>query len=260
MNQFPSIGPGITPRAIKVLLGAMLLIGVVTGVFFSFLAPLLALSLPGIFHGLAWQIFTYPFVLRSPIAFGSVLSLIFDLLIVWIFGSSLIDRQGTKRFLFLFFGATLFGALFGMIGMIGVPFLLIGPAPVIFGIMIAWMLMNRDAQVWLLIPFKAAWAIGGLLALDLLIHLSQGAWIGFLADGGGALFGYLFYKVPLLFHRKEKIYHHTKIYDIQSGLPKLDDDQFMDAMLARISLYGEDSLSPEEKLRMKKISERKSIK
>jgi hypothetical protein len=81
-----------------------------------------------------------------------------------------------------------------------------------------------------------------------------------LADSGGALFGYLFYRLPQLFTWKEKFHSTTKIYDFRSGLPKLNDEQFMDAMLARISRYGKDSLSPEETERMKKISEKKSIK
>jgi len=53
---------------------------------------------------------------------------------------------------------------------------------------------------------------------------------------------------------------HNKVVDFKTGQPILDDDQFMDAMLARISLYGESVLTPDEKNRMRKISERKSIK
>ena len=92
---------------------------------------------------------------------------------------------------------------------------------------------------------KAAWAIGGIIAIDLLIHLSHGAWIQLFANGSGALFGYLYLKAPTLLRHKDKFYHPTKIFDFRSGQPVLDDDQFMDAMLARISLYGENSLTPE---------------
>ncbi len=57
--------------------------------------------------------------------------------------------------------------------------------------------------------------------------------------------------------KRQLPYRHSKIYDIKSGEPLLDDDQFMDAMLDQISRYGEESLTPAEKKRMKEISEKK---
>ena len=105
-------------------------------------------------------------------------------------------------------------------------------------------------------------------------------WASFFADLAGILFGYLFCVIAekattswRLLSPLEKNLHlaierlHTpkqastgpKIFDFHTGVPVLDDDQFMDAMLARISLYGEEILTPEEKNRMRKISERKTV-
>ena len=254
----PGMGLKVPPLPLKLLLIALGIGGIVSGVLFRFIAPYLALSLPAIEHGWVWTLLSYAFVLSAPIGWGAMLDLAFNLFMIWLFGSAIIDHKGMKSFLILFFGATLFAGLAGLIGMIGVPFFLFGPTPALFAILIAWMMLNKDAQVWFLISMKAAWAIGAIIAIDLLIHLSRGAWIPLLANGGGALFGYLYFKAPALKRHKERIYHPSKIYDIQSGRPILDDDQFMDAMLARISLYGEDSLTPEEKKRMKQISEHKA--
>jgi hypothetical protein len=64
--------------------------------------------------------------------------------------------------------------------------------------------------------------------------------------------------IERLHHLREKSIPQSKIYDIKSGEPIGSDEQFMDAMLARISLYGEETLTAEEKQRMVEISKKKS--
>jgi hypothetical protein len=63
-----------------------------------------------------------------------------------------------------------------------------------------------------------------------------------------------------LFERKkeDKTYKNAKIFDIHSGEPLLSDDEFMDSLLARISKYGEEVLTPEGRKRMGETPERKS--
>ena len=252
------ISPLTAPtKPFKFLLIALGAGGLISGVLFRYIVPWLALSLPTIQEGYFWQLISYAFVLNGPIGFGSALDLVFDLLMFWVFGSAIIERKGHRSFFILFFGATLFAGAMSLIAMIGTPFFLFGPTPTLFAILITWLMLNRDAQIWFLVTLKATWAICGIIAIDLLIHLSQGAWIPLFANASGALFGFLFITIPVVMQRKAKLYHHSKIIDIQTGKPVLDDEQFMDAMLARISLYGEASLTPEEKKRMLKISETK---
>ena len=49
----------------------------------------------------------------------------------------------------------------------------------------------------------------------------------------------------------------SKIVDIKTGKTVLDDEAFIDEMLAKISRYGEKSLSWQERDRMRQISEKK---
>lgn len=54
-----------------------------------------------------------------------------------------------------------------------------------------------------------------------------------------------------------KVSPPAQIIDFQTQAPVQTDDEFMDAMLAKVSLRGEDSLSSQEKRRMIAISKRK---
>ncbi len=122
------------------------------------------------------------------------------------------------------------------------------------------MILNRGASLLILgLSIRAGALIWGFIGLDLLIHLSQNNWVLLSANAGGVFFGCLYGNAPTLFRRRSKTPKGATIYDIHSGMPVSEDEKFMDAMLARISLHGEDSLSAEEKLRMEQIS-RKSLK
>ena len=163
--------------------------------------------------------------------------------------------------------------------------ILAGANIVLYSIATAWLMLHRDAKLLLFftLPFKAKWLILGIMGFDLLFLLSHGSFIYFFTYLSSALIAYLFslllwntfspfeflkktekniLNILNLFKRrkKSKKYHRSKVYDFKTGEPLLDDDEFMDAMLTRISLYGEDILTKKEKRRMKKISEKKSKK
>ncbi|MBF8264111.1 MAG: hypothetical protein HW387_1776 [Parachlamydiales bacterium] len=259
MRFFDRFGPETTSRALWLLIISLGIGGLATGLFYHILAPILALTLPSIQQGWIWQLATYPLVLHGPIGFSSLVGLTFDLLVLWIFGTTFIEQKGIKSFFTLFCGATLFGALSGLAGMILAQGMLAGFTPAVFALLTAWMLMNSGAQVWFFVLIPAKWAIGFLLAVNLLSHMSHSAWAAFMADSSGVLFGYLFCKIPGWKWKRRSIptKSYPKIYDIRTKEPILSDDQFMDAMLAKISQYGEQRLTDEEKQRMRKISENK---
>jgi hypothetical protein len=94
----------------------------------------------------------------------------------------------------------------------------------------------------------------GFLGLNLFLSLIIGDWIRLAAYSASALFGYLFalsFRRPFFLKRKRPVSPPTK-------QPHLEDERFMDAMLAKISRQGEQSLSSEEKKRMQSISNRKA--
>jgi hypothetical protein len=137
------------------------------------------------------------------------------------------------------------------------------------------MLYQGSHLLFLGLPYKAHWIIVGLIGITLFLDITSNNWLSAATLMASSLFSYLFTLIAWreqgpfailrpfergllrLLERKKEPYHHTKIYDIQSGSPILDDNQFMDAMLDRISRHGEDSLTSEEKKRMRLISARK---
>ena len=270
------LGPASTSISLKILLLTIAL----CSLFSSWLIPYLALSLNGISQGFIWQLATY--VLVHPFPIG-LFQLALNLYLIWTFGSSLIERIHTVLFFILYFGSAIVAGSSALVGMSLTHSLapLMGSAPVLFSLLISWTILNPDAHLLLFftLPFKARHLILGLIGIALLLDISNTHWTALLTDIGIIVFGYLFTLIvsrarssfTLLYFFENgvlrlleklsswgrKRYTHTKVYDIKSGAPRLNDEQFMDAMLARISVYGEEVLNPEEKERMNKISNKK---
>lgn len=258
---------------LKLLIGLTIAITFL-GAAFPQVAGWLALSRAGIENLYFWQLISYAFLEGGGLSFGFLLQLGFNMYILWMFGSSLIERSHPARFLLLYLGSAFIG------GVSILPFhhaFLAGSTIPIYAILTAWMMLNPGAQLQLFfaIPFKAHFLIVGLIAFTLFLDLSSGNWPFAIALIAGVFYAYLFAlitwrqqgpfsilrpferRVLRFLEKKGTLYQPSKIYDIQSGAPVLDDEQFMDAMLARVSKYGEESLTPLEKRRMQEISKKK---
>jgi membrane associated rhomboid family serine protease len=257
--------------SLKILIAVTLVATLVT----TPIHPLLALSWAGIEHLYLWQLLTY--LLVEPLSFHGFVQLAFNMYLLWMFGSSLIERSRSRTFFLLYFGSALFASLAALLPLYFFSSVLASSTPAVYAIMVAWMMLNPHSQLLLFfaLPFKAHWLITGLLALTLFLDLSQGHWVGATSLIASCLFSYLFTLVAWreqgpfaifrpfersvlrFLERRKQPYQRSKIYDIQSGAPVLDDEQFMDAMLDKISRLGEDSLTPQEKKRMQAISAKK---
>ncbi|MBI5272639.1 MAG: rhomboid family intramembrane serine protease [Chlamydiia bacterium] len=267
-----------TPPPIKWLLIPTLLL--------SFLSPLLssylALSVQDIFHGYVWQFITYLFLHPFP---SGLLHLAFNAYLIWIFGAQLVDRLSAIPFLILYLGSGLLAGLLAFTAMLlfSSPALFMGSSPALYALLTSWCLLNADAKLLLFfaLPFKARNVLGLLIGFNLLLDASHADWPSFFSYSGAILFGYLFTVLfcktmgPLSFlhplekrllslferlsHIGEKAYRRTKIYDFKSGKPILNDEEFMDSILSRISLYGKETLTAEEKHRMDQIAKKKSL-
>lgn len=273
----PTFAPPTTPAPLKILLLSTLILSI----FSPLLIPYLALSPATLTNLSLWQLITYLFIHPFP---QGLIHLAFNLYLIWVFGASLIERIHSPLFFSLYFGSGICGGLSAILGMhlFHTSMVFLGSSAALYSLLIAWVFLNPEARLLLFfaVPFKARNLLLFLIGINLLIDLSSANWIPLFAYVGSLIFGYFFtilscrirspfhFLAPLentllktlekVEHLGKKAYRHTKIYDIQSGKPVLSDDQFMDAMLAKISLYGEEVLSLEEKMRMKKISEKKS--
>ncbi len=245
--------PETTPPLLKYILIAFGLGGILSGLFYRTATFSMGLSYLGILQGKFWQFATYPFVLGAQLSWWSLFFLALELLFFWIYSAPILEQKGGKSFLVLITGSALSGGLASLIFQSPIP--LTGIAPIFFGILVAWMQMRQGASLLIFgFSVRANMLILGFIGLDLLIHLSQNNWIPMAANGSGALFGWLYAKLPALSLYKPKSGKQPKIYDFRSGRPVLDDEKFMDTMLARVSVHGEQSLTPEEKRRMEEIS------
>jgi membrane associated rhomboid family serine protease len=145
-----------------------------------------------------WQLFTYQFL------HGGVMHLLFNMLGLWMFGSSLQEQWGPRRFLSYFFlcaagGGTIVTAC-AMAGWfrLSPAIVVLGASGGIFGVLLAFGYYFRDAQVFLFpfpVPIKARYLVGGIMAIAVLSVLrleDSGAAITHL---GGALTGYLYIRL-----------------------------------------------------------------
>jgi len=291
-HSIHSLGPQNTPKAVKYLILSTLIISLISALLSRFIPIqyILGLSSVGIKHGFVWQLITYVFVqpLATGISFSFLLHLLFNLYLLWVIGTSIIERSSAKQFLALYFLSALFsgGICTFLLHAFSSIALIAGAGPSIYAILIAWMMLYPDMQISLffVVPFKAKWLIMGLLGANLLIDLSNHDWMNFILYLSASTFGYLFAVMKWKLHGpftalsrmerilmnfpfswiqkwkeqgKKKSFRRSKIFDFRTGEPVLNDEEFMDAMLSKISLYGEDFLSEKEKKRMAKIAKKK---
>lgn len=281
-------GPTQTPKAIKILL---LLIGC-SSIGIALLEALFVrgLGLPsphlfldisswGAYHFMVWQPFTYLFVHRDPNSLGVSINLLievgFHLYILWLMGTTVIQRIGTEKFLWLFLGS---GAATGTavaftLALIPSGFTLAGSTPALLSLFVFWVMLHPDAVLYLffVFPVKARWLLAGIIGTLLLINLSQGDFIDLGAYMCSLFFGYLFAiivadlnspfewleKLESNVRRWRRPVTRSKIVDISGKPLERSDDRFMDQMLEKISKNGVKSLTLWEKLRMWWISRRR---
>jgi membrane associated rhomboid family serine protease len=281
---FPHSSP--TPQPLKIILWALLLSTLGTTLLSFFGWPLysfLAMTLPTFSHGFIWTLLSYPFILPPIPPLEQLFQLVFDLILLWTFGASIMERIGQRRFLFLFFGSTLFGGLTALLGLYlwPIPSLFAGPSPALFALITAWTILHAECTTqWSSFLFRPLWIFLLLIGINLTILVISNNWTQLIANVAGILFGYAFClisertrsTIAFLYPFERSILRALdrchgykqlkipKIIDFQTGEPILNDEQFMDAMLARISLHGEGSLSPAEKKRMRRISHERTAK
>jgi membrane associated rhomboid family serine protease len=292
------IGPELTPPFIKNLILTTCIFSLAVSLSdvllyqlfgISGLEEWLSLSWKGFSNYLVWQPFTYIFV-QYTAGFGITLSflitLLFQMYLLWIIGSQVVERVGKTPFLRLYFISAVLSGIGALLLMklTGKYTILSGPASPIFAMLIVWTMINPEAELLLffLIPIKAKWLVVGLLSAVFLISLSSFNLVTFGFYFFGCLTGYLYaliawgFRSPLPgFNRLEAVIlagtnkfkttflalpktSSPKIFNISISEKKLEDDKFVDTMLEKISKGGEQSLTWKERQRMKEISLKKS--
>ena len=145
-------------------------------------------------HGRLWQIVTYGFLHEG---FGHWF---WNMIGLWMFGSAIESAWGTRRFLELYFIGVIGAAIttialsFGHI--LGNPEqATVGASGGIFAILIAFGILFAENEI-LMIPFpfriKAKYFVGILIVVTLVLAVSGGGKVAYVAHLGGLLFGWLY--------------------------------------------------------------------
>lgn len=284
-------GPDSTPTIIKYL---MILIGSVS-VVAALTAPLFLeiFKIPSIDHWFSlswyglnnyqiWRLFTYFLIEPSGstgITLFFLIALAFDLYIIWVIGSDLIEQVGQSPFLTLFITSGVVAGIAGLLAMklIGYQTILIGPAPVLLALFTVWTMFHPDREIWILLLFqlKTKWLLAFILGAIFLINLSQLDWVNlifyFTAVGVAYCYATMAWSVngpyswmvaldSFMMRVGRKLQRgrtNGKIFDFQTGQPLKSDEQFMDEMLEKIARRGPHALTRSERARMDAISEKK---
>lgn len=185
-----SFGPGKLLPFIKLMLisnGVMFLIQYVAPSLTSTLG-LTPVRFFAEFPNLIYQPFTYMFL------HGTLGHIFFNMFALWMFGTEIEARFGTKSFGKFYILAGLFGAFLTLIINSSQPFPMIGASAAIYGLLVAYWIMfpNRQLLIYFLFPVKVKYAIPGMMLLGFLF---AGPNVAHWAHAGGALFGLAYLKL-----------------------------------------------------------------
>ena len=155
---------------------------------------LLGLSAEAAVHNLMiWQVFTYMFL------HGGFTHLLFNMLALWMFGSTLEQDWGTRRFLKYYFYCGIAAGVCVVVANIavgewGIP--TIGASGAIFGLLVAFGVLypNQTVLMNFLFPIKAKYMVMIYAAIELLLTFGPNTGVSTMAHLGGMAFGYLYLK------------------------------------------------------------------
>ena len=153
------------------------------------LVQFLGLSANGLFHGLIYQLFTYPFVETE------ILQVVFNCLVVWLIGGEMEMKWGQKvyiRFLLLtVLGVGLVYSLVNLLFFFGTPNYfasLHGLSGINFALLIAYAMLypDRPMAFMMVFPMKAktfCWILAGMEAYFAVMPGFRNSWAHLLAMG-----------------------------------------------------------------------------
>jgi len=226
--------------------------------FLNQLLNLFGLIPQSVYHNLMlWQLVTYMFL------HGDIFHLLFNMLALWMFGSNIEARWGTKKFVKYYFLCGIGGGITTCLLSPNSTIPSIGASAAIFGILVAYGMIFPDSVVLVfgLFPMKARHFVILFSIIELLACLRYTPdGIGHFAHLGGMLAGYLYLKnifprnhigksVTKVKEMKEREIREKKKVELSLVKGRVDE------LLDKISSQGMDSLSKEEKDFLKKASQ-----
>jgi membrane associated rhomboid family serine protease len=223
-----------------------------------------------------WTFLTYMFV------HAGLLHLLANMLMLFVFGTAVEGRMGGRNFILYYFfcgvGAAVFSLLLAGVMPVGA---FIGASGAVLGVAVAFATFWPEAELIIFpipIPIRARTLVIGLVILDVIgSRLWPNDGVAHLAHVGGALFGYLFFRVQSLSRRSSAQPARTveRVVMVQSGSAeperrtpvtplrprrRPDSDPVaaeVDRVLDKISEKGISSLTPAERRFLDEVARKK---
>ncbi len=224
----------------------------------------------------AWTFLTYMFV------HAGLLHLLANMLMLYVFGTAVESRMGSRNFILYYLfcgaGAAVFSLLLAGVMPVGA---FIGASGAVLGVAVAFAYFWPEAELIVFpIPFpvKARTLVIGLVVLDVVAsRLWPNDGVAHLAHVGGALFGYLFFRLQSFSRRRPSEPARTveRVVMVQSGASeperrtpvtplrprrRIDSDPVaaeVDRVLDKISEKGISSLTPAERRFLDEVARQK---
>jgi membrane associated rhomboid family serine protease len=212
-----SFGPPLTPmvkRLIIITSAAFILTYIPSQIFGSKFFDYIAwfgLWADLVIHKLyVWQLVTYLFL------HGGWFHIIFNMFALWMFGSDLESKWGSRKFLYYYF---LTGVGAGIVDVTVNALFLANPPPTIgcsgavYGLLLAYGMLfpERLIYLYMIIPIKAKWFVVIMGVIELVSSFSgPGSGVSHFAHLGGMLFGYLYLRGWSLPYRWQLQYHEWR--------------------------------------------------
>lgn len=202
-----------------------------------------------------WQYVTYLFL------HGGLFHILFNMLCLWWFGSSVETALGSRKFLRFYLvcgaGAGLIVSLLSLFTVSHIP--VVGASGAIFGLLAAYgsLFPNNTILVFFLFPMRAKYAVllFGLIELYAVVT-SYGYQLGSLAHISGMGLGYLYCRkggdLDLVFNKGKETIKRRKEEKTRKQVRKRANfyKEEIDPILDKISSQGMDSLTPEERKKL----------
>ncbi len=189
-----------TPWVLRLIIANAVVLLLLRTIFTS---PVLAGGLtfsPAHALGRPWTFLTYMFV------HAGLLHLLFNMLLLFIFGSAVEQRMGSRAFILYYLycgvGAAVFCLALSGIMSVG-PF--VGASGALLGVALAFAMYWPDAELMVFpfpVPIRARTLVMVLVGLDIFFYfVTPDDGVAHLAHVGGAAFGYLFFRLQGLSRR-----------------------------------------------------------
>lgn len=254
--------PGTVPRAIKVLLFAnigVFLVDLLTQQQYLYnwlsLKPTLVIQ-----EFQVWRLLTYLFVHDS-----NVFHILFNMLLLWMFGSSLVDHMGERKFIWFYLSTGFFSGICSLIfySATDIPVAVVGASGAIFGLMVAFAVFwpTMIFNLFLIFPLQARYAVLILGAVEL-VSITYNGRTAHVAHLGGALFAFAYLKLEDRGVELLDRWRNRKVEQVRRAVKRTEAEATqtmvdIDPILKKISISGMNSLTKEEKEKLERASELK---